>query len=262
MRDQILTRIKRLGEGKVFSAKDFLDIASRGTIDMALAGLTRLGTIRRIGRGLYDIPTVSDALGGILSPDIDEAARAIARRQHWKIMPEGAWAANLLGLSLQVPSKIVYLSDGPNKDIQISRRSIHFKHARPKAMAGLEGKIALVVQALWTSVLCLSGTYGQLLDYVVFGDWIFFGLVVATIFAYRRRDAQTGVTPTVYRVPGYPVLPALFVIIAAYVVVSAIWSNPRNAALGAALIAAGVPAFLFWQSQNRIQRGGDVAVAR
>jgi len=148
MRDQILTRIKRLGEGKVFSAKDFLDIASRGTIDMALAGLTRLGTIRRIGRGLYDIPTVSDALGGILSPDIDEAARAIARRQHWKIMPEGAWAANLLGLSLQVPSKIVYLSDGPNKDIQISRRSIHFKHARPKAMAGLEGKIALVVQAL------------------------------------------------------------------------------------------------------------------
>src|SRR5882672_4799364 len=148
MRDQILTRIKRLGEGKVFSAKDFLDIASRGTIDMALAGLTRLGTIRRIGRGLLYIPTVSDALGGILSPDIDEAARAIARRQHWKIMPEGAWAANLLGLSLQVPSKIVYLSDGPNKDIQISRRSIHFKHARPKAMAGLEGKIALVVQAL------------------------------------------------------------------------------------------------------------------
>jgi Family of unknown function (DUF6088) len=148
MRDQILTRIKRLGEGKAFSAKDFLDIASRGTIDMALAGLTQLGTIRRIGRGLYDIPTVSNALGGILSPDIDEAARAIARRQHWKIVPEGAWAANLLGLSLQVPSKIVYLTDGPNKDIQIGRRSIRFNHARPKAMAGLEGKIALVVQAL------------------------------------------------------------------------------------------------------------------
>lgn len=148
MRDQILTRIKRFGEGKAFSAKDFLDIASRGTIDMALASLIRMGAIRRIGRGLYDIPTVSNTLGGTLSPDIDEAARAIARRQHWKIVPEGAWAANLLGLSLQVPSKIVYLTDGPNKDIQIGRRSIHFKHARPKAMAGLEGKIALVVQAL------------------------------------------------------------------------------------------------------------------
>lgn len=63
-------------------------------------------------------------------------------------MPEGSWAANLLGLSTQVPSKIIYLTDGPNKEVPIGRRSIYFKHARPKAMAGLEGKFALVVQAL------------------------------------------------------------------------------------------------------------------
>jgi hypothetical protein len=148
MRDQILARIKRLGDGKAFSAKDFLDIASRGTIDMALAGLTRKGTIRRVRRGLYDVPKVNPALGGKLSPDIDEAARAIARRQRWKIVPEGAWAANLLGLSTQVPSKIIYLTDGPNKEVPIGRRTIHFKHARPKVMAGPEGKFALVVQAL------------------------------------------------------------------------------------------------------------------
>src|SRR6202795_3970176 len=148
MRDQIVARIERLGEGKAFSAKDFLDIASRGTIDMALGSLTRSGTIRRIRRGLYDVPRVNEALGGKLSPDIDEAARAIARRQRWKIVPEGAWAANLLGLSLQVPAKITYLTDGPNNEVLIGRRSIHFKHARPKAMAGLEGKFALVVQAL------------------------------------------------------------------------------------------------------------------
>ena len=148
MRDQILARIKRLGEGKAFSAKDFLDIASRGTIDMALGSLTRSGTIRRIRRGLYDMPRVNKALGGTLSPDIDEAARAIARRQRWKIVPEGAWAANLLGLSQQVPSKITYLTDGPSKEVQIGRRSIHFKHARPKVMAGPGGKFALVVQAL------------------------------------------------------------------------------------------------------------------
>src|ERR1700719_854001 len=148
MRDQIVARIERLGEGKAFSAKDFLDIASRGTIDMALGSLTRHGTIRRIRRGLYDMPKVNPALGGKLSPDIDEAAKAIARRQRWKIVPEGAWAANLLGLSTQVPSKIIYLTDGPTNEVQIGRRSIHFKHARPKAMAGLEGKMALVVQAL------------------------------------------------------------------------------------------------------------------
>ena len=148
MKDQILTRIERLGAGKAFSAKDFLDIASRGTIDMTLSGLTREGTIRRIRRGLYDRPKFNPALGGKLSPDIDEAAHALARRQRWKIIPEGAWAANLLGLSTQVPSKIVYLTDGPNKQVPIGRRTIYFKHARPKALAGLEGKLALVVQAL------------------------------------------------------------------------------------------------------------------
>ena len=148
MRDQIVARIERLGEGKAFSAKDFLDIASRTTIDVTLAELTLDGTIRRIRRGLYDMPKVNPALGGKLSPDIDEAARAIARRQRWKIVPEGAWAANLLGLSTQVPAKIIYLTDGPNNEVQIGRRHIYFKHARPKAMAGLEGKLALVVQAL------------------------------------------------------------------------------------------------------------------
>jgi hypothetical protein len=148
MRDQIVARIKRLGEGKAFSAKDFLDIASRTTIDVTLAELTNEGTIRRVRRGLYDMPRVNPSLGGKLSPDIDEAARAIARKQKWKIVPEGAWAANLLGLSTQVPAKIVYLTDGPNSEVPIGRRVIHFKHARPKAMAGLEGKYALVVQAL------------------------------------------------------------------------------------------------------------------
>jgi hypothetical protein len=148
MQDHILKRIERLGPGNAFSAKDFLDIATRGSIDMALGSLVRKGRIRRIRRGLYDRPKTNLALGGKLSPDIDEAARAIARRQRWKIVPEGAWAANLLGLSTQVPAKIIYLTDGPSKAIEIGRRSIHFRHARPKAMAGLEGKLALVVQAL------------------------------------------------------------------------------------------------------------------
>ena len=148
MRDQIIGRIERLGKGKAFSAKDFLDIASRTTIDVTLASLTRCGKLRRIQRGLYDMLWDNSALGGKLSPNIDEAAQAIARRQRWKIVPEGAWAANLLGLSSQVPSKIIYLTDGPNHEVPIGRRVIHFKHARPKSIAGSEGKFALVVQAL------------------------------------------------------------------------------------------------------------------
>lgn len=105
----------------------------------------------------------------------------------------------------------------------------------------------IIIQAAWATALVLSGTYGQLLDYVVFGDWIFFGLIVATIFGYHRRDAVQGSPARTYRVPGYPFLPAVFVAIAAFVVASAIWANPRNALLGVILIALGVPAFVFWR---------------
>jgi len=145
---KILTRIARFASGKTFTAKDFLDIASRGMVDVTLAGIARNGAIRRIRRGLYDIPKRNQALGGILSPDIDEAARTLARRYRWKIVPEGAWAANLLGISTQVPAKIVYLSDGPATKIQIGKRNIHFKHARPQALAGSAGVPGLAIQAL------------------------------------------------------------------------------------------------------------------
>src|SRR5580700_7079005 len=147
-RTRILARIERFGPGKTFTAKDFLDIASRGMADVTLASVARDGKIRRIRRGLYDVPKRNAALGGTLSPDVDEAARALARRYRWKIVPEGAWAANLLGLSTQVPARIVYLSDGPASKIQVGRRTIHFKHARPQALAGSNGTPGLVVQAL------------------------------------------------------------------------------------------------------------------
>lgn len=106
---------------------------------------------------------------------------------------------------------------------------------------------ALLFQAGWTTVLALSGSYGQLLDYVVFGDWIFFGLVAATLFVYRRRDGA-GV-PRGFRAPALPLVGGAFVSAAAIIVVSSIASNPGNAALGALLIASGVPVFHFWQNR-------------
>jgi APA family basic amino acid/polyamine antiporter len=104
----------------------------------------------------------------------------------------------------------------------------------------------IVLQAVWAIVLVLSGSYGQLLDYVVFADWIFFGLIVCSVFAYRRRDTPSSAMTT-YRTPGYPVLPAMFVVASAFVVFSVVLSNPRNALLGVGLMALGVPAFLFWR---------------
>ena len=148
MKNQVSERIRHFKRGRVFMAKDFLDIARRGTVDMTLSALLQEGKIRRIQRGLYDLPKSNPELGGMLSVDIDQAARALARRFHWTIIPEGAWAANLVGLSTQVPAKIIYLSDGPNKKITVGRRLLHFKHARPHVLGEHEGKSALVIEAL------------------------------------------------------------------------------------------------------------------
>lgn len=87
---------------------------------------------------------------------------------------------------------------------------------------------------------------------MVFGDWIFFGLIVATLFVYRRRDGAEGApgTPS-FLAPAHPLLPGLFVAAAVFVVFSSVTSNPRNALYGSLLIGAGVPAFLAWRARGR-----------
>ena len=109
---------------------------------------------------------------------------------------------------------------------------LHPKYRTPAA--------AIVVQGLWALVLVYSGRYGALLDYVVFADWIFFGLTAVTLFVYRARD--TGYTG--FRAPWHPVLPVFFILAALYVVAGSVGSNPGNALRGAVLIALGVPVYL------------------
>jgi len=115
---------------------------------------------------------------------------------------------------------------------------------------------AIVFQAAWGILLLGTGSYGQLLDWVVFCDWIFFGLTVGTLFVLRGRGALkvpggqrgSGEHPAkIFLVPGYPVTPLLFIAAAVYVVLGSIISNPPNALRGTLLLAAGVPVFLFWR---------------
>ncbi|MGE5838257.1 MAG: APC family permease [Acidobacteriota bacterium] len=106
---------------------------------------------------------------------------------------------------------------------------------------------SILALAVCAVLLTLTGTFGQLVDYVTFGDWIFFGATAASLYVYRARDLgqRRG-----FGVPGYPVTPALFVVAAAFVVFNSIVSNPRNAAVGASLIALGIPAFLYWRRRR------------
>ncbi len=112
--------------------------------------------------------------------------------------------------------------------------------------------VAIIVQGTWAVVLLLTGQYGQLLDYVVFCDWIFFGLAVVSLFVLRRKDAANGIgePPGAFRVPGWPVTPLLFIAAALYVVAGSISSNPRNALLGCAILLLGVPVFHYWRGRR------------
>jgi len=103
---------------------------------------------------------------------------------------------------------------------------------------------AIVFLGVWSSILVYSGQYGALLDYVVFADWIFFGLTALTLVVFRRRDGMADIR---FRVPGYPISLWLFAGVAGYVVVGSIVSNPGNALRGAGLLALAVPVYLYWR---------------
>ena len=113
-----------------------------------------------------------------------------------------------------------------------------------------------MLESVWAIVLTLSGTFGQLVDYVSFGDWIFFGLTVAGLYRLRALDARRGapVPPRGVLVPGYPWTPAVFIAASALVVASAVLGNPANAAVGTGLLLLGIPVYLWWRRPRWAQR--------
>ena len=148
--DKVLTRIQGKGQGWAFTAKDFLDMGSRASVDQALSGICKQGRIRRVCRGIYDLPRPGKLIDGPMPADFDQVAHAIARSTGTRIHPSGAVAANLLGLSEQVPAKIVYLTDGLTRTVKIGVRTIALKRVRPKELLSDE-KSGMVVQALRSS---------------------------------------------------------------------------------------------------------------
>ncbi len=148
VQDKILSRIQRFGRGQAFSTKDFLDLATRTSVDNALSALAKQSVIRRVTRGIYDYPRVNPKLGGILSPDYDAVAQAIARKNAIRLQPSGAWAANRLGLSTQVPAKIIYLTNGDSRTYKVGTHTLQFKRVSPKDLGPKNGISGLVIQAL------------------------------------------------------------------------------------------------------------------
>lgn len=145
--EQILARL-RAKKGKSVPAEDFLDLGASAAIRQALSRLVRQGEIRRVRRGLYELPRLGTLLKEPMVQSPDELVRAWARKNRLRVVPSGANAANLLGLSTQVPAKIVYYTNGRTRTLRLGPYSIKLLNRGPRTM-DVSGQTApLVFQAL------------------------------------------------------------------------------------------------------------------
>ena len=115
---------------------------------------------------------------------------------------------------------------------------IHPKYGTPA--------FAIIVSSVWSAVMAATGTFEELLTYVVFTGWGFYALGAAAIFHYRRKHPDA---PRPFRTPGYPLVPILFIVPSLAIVVNTIVTNPRQAAIGFGIVLCGVPAYWFWRKK-------------
>ena len=146
--NQIRGNIAKAENGSVFVSTDFTDITDKKTVNMGLIRLADEGLIKKILFGVYYKPEFSELLGETVAPSPNNVAHALARNFGWTIVPCGDTALNLLGLSTQVPSQWVYVSDGAYKEYTFDNTTIKFKRTTNKEISKVSYKTALTIQAL------------------------------------------------------------------------------------------------------------------
>lgn len=148
MPNVLVNHISQQPSGRVFGAADFLKLAHRNTIDQTLLRLAKKKAILKVGVGLYCNPIKNPVLG-IIPPSVDDLVRAYAHKLGYQIQIHPAKAANLLGLSLQVPAQHIYLTDGPSRSLVFGGTPVTLKHVCPRKLLGIGTKAGLVIQALY-----------------------------------------------------------------------------------------------------------------
>jgi hypothetical protein len=147
--EQLFAKMKRAKAGTLFFPEQFSDFAESTAIRKALQRLTEDGHIVRVAQGIYVIPKESSLVGKVI-PGAEEVAAAIAKRDRARIVPTGVHALNILGLSTQVPMRVVYLTDGAARIVRVGKQTINFKRTTPKNLAAQGHISSLVIQALKT----------------------------------------------------------------------------------------------------------------
>ncbi len=131
---QIEAKIKRSKPGEIFMPSDFKDLGTSTAIRKALSRLVEQNVLTRMGQGIYATPIHDKVFGDVL-PSMEEIAASLAKKDHVKIMPTGQYALNKIGLSTQVPMKMVFLTNGTKKNISIGKSSILFQPTTTKKLA-------------------------------------------------------------------------------------------------------------------------------
>jgi len=145
--NKVVSRINGYGRGSVFYSGDFIDLGTAKTVNRILERLSQKGKLKRLSPGIYYFQKKSQLLGD-LSPRIDKVSAAVARKNNMKILISESLAANLLGLTTQVPAKNIFLTDGKTKIVKVDKQTIFFKHSSPKVMGLSKRKSGIVAQAL------------------------------------------------------------------------------------------------------------------
>lgn len=144
---EVMSRIGALKPGSILFPTDFRGIGTEDAIKKALSRLVKDDKLERLAHGIYFVPKNHPTFGK-LYPSLEEVAEAVAEHEHVRIRPTGAYALNKLGLSTQVPTRQVYITDGQARQIKVGKGGIKFKPTTPKKF-GMKGPISsLLIQAL------------------------------------------------------------------------------------------------------------------
>lgn len=138
---------KEINKGEIFFISDFTELRNYEAVRKSLQRLTKEDSIKRIAKGIYFLPKKHKLLG-IIYPHAEQIAKAIAKRDKARIIATGSTALNLLGLSTQIPLKIVFLTDGSARKIKVGNQTIQFKKTNPKNLSIEHRLTNLVIQAL------------------------------------------------------------------------------------------------------------------
>ena len=168
---------------------------------------------------------------------------SVAREVAVRFLGAGALVLMTAGLmASSVGTLHTSILTGARVPYAMARDGVMFKSMGKLSSGTRVPVIALIVQGIWACILCLSGSFDTLTDYVIFGSWIFYALVTTSVFVFRKRFPDL---ERPYKAFGYPVVPILFLLVAGWLLINTIWTSPTQSFAGIFLILLGLPVYYY-----------------